>query len=272
MRSLVTPTFSEKATSAGAAVLEAAGKALSRIEVMTKEELLSSAELVLDGTPSIYALKDKNYRVLFTFGTDDQGEYALLADLVVHGGGEGLRPLGANNPRTNMLVDPSRNMMIDPTRNMMIDPRRNMMVDPHRNMMIDPRRNMMIDPKRNMMLDVRRNMMIDPARNFSIDPKRNWQINPTQNSVWDGPLLFDLQNNASGFVVRATEQVALLFNQRSEFVSAIIRANDKNWNLFDRDGSWTGFLVHNGAEGFNQFDVQNRWIGFLVGELDRVDA
>lgn len=271
MRYFVTPTFSEKVTSAGAEVLASAANAMSRIEGATKDELAGAAAL-LETNPIIYALRDRNFRVLFTFGSDDEGDYALLLDLIVHGSADTPRAFPKHDPKLNMMVDPKRNMMIDPTRNMMIDPNRNMMIDPRRNMMIDPRRNMMIDPQRNMMIDVRRNMMIDPARNMGIDPKRNWQINPRQNSAWDGPLLYSLSGELAGFLVRANEKVALLFKPSGEFASSVVKAGEKNFNCFGREGNWTGFLVHNGADGYNQFDVDGRWIGFLVGEPQLVDA
>ena len=248
MRYLVTPTFSEKVTSAGKQVLSSAAFAMSYFEESTKQELLDKA-LLLDGDPNIYALRDKNFRVLFTLGVDDEGDYALLLDLIVHGDTDTPNPWATRNPTLNMMLDPHRNMMIDPRRNMMIDPRRNMMIDPRRNMTIDPRQN----------------MMIDPSRNMGIDPKRNWQIDPHRNTAWSGPLLYNISNKQVGFVIRANEKVALLFDSNSNFESSIISAGEKNLNLFGRDGGWTSFMVRNGADGYNQFDLNGQWIGFLVG-------
>jgi hypothetical protein len=115
--------------------------------------------------------------VAASFGSDSEGEYALLVDLIVQSG-EPLRPLPSRDPRQNMMIDPNRNMMIDPRRNMMIDPQRNMMVDPNRNMMIDPNRNMMIDPRRNSLIDPNRNSLIDPRRNTllrqTLRSRREW--------------------------------------------------------------------------------------------------
>lgn len=272
MRYLVTPAFSEKVTSAGPDVLQAASAVMGLIEQQSKEQLQATATILMDGEPSIYSLKLKNSRIFLSFGKDNAGEYALILDITFHSENNNFRPLSADDPKKNMMVDPFRNMMINPLRNMMIDPKRNMMIDPFRNMMIDPMRNMMIDPKRNMMLDLQRNMMIDPARNFSLDPKRNWAINPSQNSAWGGPLVYDLNKKITGFIVRANEQVSLLFNTDGTLNGSLIQAGEKNVNVFNRERKWVGFLVHNGAEGFNQFDLTKSWIGFVVGEIQPVMA
>ena len=265
MRYLVTPSFSEKVIRSNPRVLAAVGGALKIVETSTRDQLVASTEPLLGGNDGIYVLRGTGFKFLLSFGTDDEGEYALLVDLIVHSD-ELLRPLPSQDPRQNMMIDPNRNMMIDPNRNMMIDPNRNMMIDPNRNMMIDPNRNMMIDPRRNMMIDPNRNMMIDPRRNYSIDPKRNWLINPRRNSVWDGPYLYDLKGDVSGFMVRANEQVALLFDTNADFIGPVIPAGS-NYNLFDDVGNWIGFFISNGGQGYNRFDVSGRWIGYVVGEI-----
>jgi hypothetical protein len=267
MRYLVTPAFSEKVTSIGGETLAAARKAMARVEGASKEQILSAAQPVTDMDPAIYTLPNGNSPIFLTFGSDHEGDYALILDITVHGAAKAFQPVPSEDPRKNPIIDPFRNMLIDPTRNMLIDPNRNMLVDPFRNMLIDPSRNMMIDPARNMMIDLRRNMTIDPARNFSLDPKRNWLINPNRNSAWAGPYLYDLKRDVAGFVIRANEKVALLFNPDGSLASSVIQAGEKNFNLFSRDGNWTGFFVHNGAQGFNRFDGQKRWDAFLVGEL-----
>jgi hypothetical protein len=172
---------------------------------------------------------------------DQEGEYALLVDIVAQGGSP-LRPLPSRDPQRNMMIDPSRNMMIDPTRNMMIDPNRNMMIDPSRNMMIDPR------------------------RNYQIDPRRNWLIDPRRNTAWDGPYLYALSGEVAGFIVRANDKVALLFDNQANFVGPLIPARD-NFNLFDEGGRWIGYFVPNGREGYNQFDLSGRWGGYVVGSI-----
>ncbi|PND26783.1 hypothetical protein [Sinorhizobium sp. M4_45] len=265
MRYLVTPSFSEKVTRSSPRVLAAVGVALKAVETATRDQLVASTEPLLESDVGIYVLKGSEFQILLSFGTDAEGEYALLVDLIVQGGGP-LRPLPSRDPNQNMMIDPRRNVMIDPNRNMMIDPNRNMMIDPRRNMMIDPRRNMMIDPRRNMMIDPNRNMMIDPRRNYLIDPKRNWLIDPRRNTVWDGPYLFDLRGAVSGFLVRASDKVAILFDEHANFIGPVVPAGD-NYNVFDKAGIWTGFLVPNGVEGFNRFDVSGRWSGFVVGDI-----
>jgi hypothetical protein len=141
-----------------------------------------------------------------------------------------------------------------------------MMIDPNRNMMIDPRRNMMIDPNRNMMIDPNRNMMIDPRRNMMIDPNRNPLIDPRRNTVWDGSYLYDLNGAVSGFIVRANDKVALLFDQQANFIGPVVPAGD-NYNLFDDGGRWIGFFASNGSKGSNRFDVSARWNGYVVDEI-----
>jgi hypothetical protein len=265
MRYLVTPSFSEKVARSSSQVLPGIGDALKTIETSDRDKLVSSIEAFLEKDVGIYVLKGPQFQILLSFGADILGEYALLVDLIVDGGLP-MRPLPSRDPRQNMMIDPNRNMKIDPRRNMMIDPNRNMLIDPRRNMMIDPNRNMLIDPRRNMMIDPNRNIMIDPRRNPFIDPQRNWLIDPRRSTAWDGPYLHDLSGAVVGFVVRANDKVALLFDQDAVFVGPVIPAGD-NYNLFDGVGRWTGFLVSNGAQGFNKFDGSGRWNAYVVGQI-----
>lgn len=266
MRLLATPSFSEKVTRSDNETKSTVADLLNRLEAEARDQLMSMLEALPGTDEGIYVYKTGATQVFISFGVDEEGEYALLVDLIV----KSVTTPGAagvlKDPRRNPLVDPNRNMGIDPRRNPLIDPRRNMMVDPHRNMMIDPRRNMMIDPRRNMMVDPRRNTMIDPQRNQFIDPRRNWLLNPRNNSLWNGPYLYDVRGVPTGFFVRASDSVANLFAMDATYVGPAVAAN-KNYNLFDRDGRWTGFLVSNGGGGFNSFDVSNVWNGFVTSEI-----
>jgi hypothetical protein len=69
-----------------------------------------------------------------------------------------------------------------------------------------------------------------------------------------------------GFIVRASDKVALLFDQRAKYIGPLIPAGN-NYNLFDSAGRFIGFFVPNGSEGFNRFDVSGRWSGYVVGEI-----
>jgi hypothetical protein len=266
MRYIVTPTFSEKVIRSSSKILAEIGQAINLIEQSSKEWLLNNVEAILNDQISIYVLKMSECRILLSFGNDATGEYALLADLIVHGFGGSFNPPILKNPRTNPMIDPNRNMTIDPNRNMTIDPNRNMTIDPNRNMIIDPRRNMTIDPNRNMTIDPNRNMTIDPRRNMTIDPNRNWIINPKQNAAWDGPYLYSRNYNIEGFIVRANDKVSLLFEPNGNWAASIIEAG-KNYNIFTPSNKWMGFLVPNGAQGFNKFSFNNQWDGFIVGKI-----
>jgi hypothetical protein len=252
MRLLATPTFSEKL-----ALMDDDGRAeVSQVISIIREvdkAALSDQSSGLDVRAldaSITTIRKGRYRLYVTFASDAEGEYLLLLDIGVEGV-ESRHRAGVFAAR-----DPRKNMSFDPNRNMMIDPRRNMMIDPNRNMMIDPRRNMMIDPNRNMMIDPRRNMMIDPNRNMMIDPRRN--------RFFGGPYFYGVDLSQEGFVVRANEQISLIFDMSARYRGFMVLSDGGAGNLFDLTGAWTGFLVPTQNEVVLRFDTSGRWIGILV--------
>lgn len=73
-------------------------------------------------------------------------------------------------------------------------------------------------------------------------PNRNWLLDPRRNTAWDGPYLYDLSNRPEGYVVRANDDVALLFDTSGKLTGSLIAAGETNYNLFDRHGKWMAFL------------------------------
>ncbi|MDA3895279.1 MAG: hypothetical protein PF482_03910 [Desulfobacteraceae bacterium] len=120
----------------------------------------------------------------------------------------------------------------------------------------DPRRNQMFDPNRNMTIDPRRNMTIDPNRNMTIDPRRN--------RYYGGPYIYNTQLKQVGFLVRANENVSLIFDMSARFISYIVSTGSGNLNIFDISGAWIGFLVPTQNEVLLHFDAAARWIGIII--------
>ena len=245
MKLLVTPGFTEKLASIPKEGLAEISSIVSFVKEAEKNTLVDGAKgfEVRQLSSEIWSIRAGNYRAYGSIGTDEEGEYFLLLDISV----EAVRTstqssfFAAKDPRTNPSLNPNQNMAIDPRRNMMIDPRRNMMIDPNRNMLIDPRRNMMIDPNRNM--------MIDPRRNRS----------------YGGPFVYDQHLNQEGFVVRANDEVSLVFeSQRAKFTGFIVQKDGNGANMFDPTGRWIGFLVSAGDDVLLRFDPAGQWTGLVV--------
>ncbi|KZK91907.1 hypothetical protein PsAD46_01435 [Pseudovibrio sp. Ad46] len=273
MKIVATPSFSEKIAAIGPNSFPYLSSAFAFLEKNDRTQLEKHLVLLTGKEEGVYVLVHHGLRIFLSFGHDKDGEYVLLADLAfsdssqpsyLSSNGQAMSP--TEDPRRNINIDPNRNMTIDPRRNMTIDPNRNMTIDPNRNMTIDPRRNMTIDPNRNMTIDPNRNMMIDPRRNRMLNPKANTFINPNMNSVWSGTYLYSIDGLPTGYFVRASEKVALLFNHSADFVGFSVPANS-NFNLFNPNGEWVAFFARTDQGGFNQFDTSCRWMGFTTREI-----
>lgn len=270
MRFLVTPTFTEKMASIPSDGISDISHFINLINKAEKSDLINGSYgldvRVLDS--DILTIRRKKYRIYASIGSDEEGEYILLLDIALEGGESVSRSsfFATKDPRTNYMLDPNRNMAIDPRRNMTIDPRRNMTIDPNRNMTIDPRRNMTIDPRRNMTIDPNRNMTIDPRRNMTIDPNRNMTIDPRRNRSYGGPYLYSQGLEQEGFIVRANDQISLIFDQSAHFTGFIIfcKNESENGNIFDLSGSWVGFVVPTQSEVLLKFDTSGQWKGIIV--------
>ncbi|MCF6156937.1 MAG: hypothetical protein E3K36_17250 [Candidatus Brocadia sp.] len=120
----------------------------------------------------------------------------------------------------------------------------------------NPRTNYTYDPNRNYLIDPRRNMMIDPNRNMMIDPRRN--------KFYGGPYVYTKDLEQIGFVVRANENVILIFDQSAHFVDFGVKAEHGNINIFSVNGSWNGFLVPTQQEVYLRFNTMNQWTGLTI--------
>ncbi|PBB98370.1 hypothetical protein [Mesorhizobium sp. WSM3862] len=268
MRFVVTPEFTTKLTQVSPSGLRELGAVIELIETREKSDILVGSDGVRVRTLSerFITFEVGEYTVFTSLESDQQGEYLLLLDLSSEESeaGQATGFPTANDPRRNMMLDPNKNVSIDPRRNMLVDPNRNMMIDPNRNMMIDPNRNMMIDPNRNMMIDPNRNMMIDPNRNMSIDPRRNMMIDPRRNRYYGGPFVYDTKLNQEGFLVRANDEVSLIFDMSGKFAKFIVKNGSDGANVFDTKRKWVEFLIKPEAELFLRFGLNRRWLGIVV--------
>ncbi|AFL73267.1 hypothetical protein [Thiocystis violascens] len=268
MKFLVTPDFNEKLASLATEGLVAIAGIASYIKNTSRENLIRDRSEIEVRTLSseILVLKNGNYSVFASFDGGSDEEYLILLDIVEEAQSVSSRSgfIATKDPRKNPTLDPNRNMTIDPRRNMTIDPRRNMTIDPNRNMTIDPRRNMTIDPRRNMTIDPNRNMTIDPRRNMTIDPNRNMTIDPRRNRYYGGPYLYDVNLNQEGFVVRANEEISLIFDSSARFTSYLVSNGKEGKNIFDVSGKWIGFVIPAKDDVLLKFDTSGQWMGIIV--------
>lgn len=229
MKLLVTPGFTEKLASIPKEGLAAISLIVSFVKEAEKNTLADGAKgfEVRQLSSEIWSIRAGNYRAYGSIGTDEEGEYFLLLDISVEDVGTSTQSsfFAAKDPRTNPSLNPHKNMAIDPRRNMAIDPRRNMMIDPNRNMMIDPRRN----------------------------------------RSYGGPFVYDQRLNQEGFVVRANDEVSLVFeSQRAKFTGFIVQNGSNGANMFDPTGRWIGFFVSAGDDVLLKFDPSGQWTGLVV--------
>lgn len=124
----------------------------------------------------------------------------------------------------------------------------------------------MYNPRLNSAIDPRRNMTIDPRRNMTIDPNRNMTIDPRRNKFYGGPYLYNLKLEQEGFIVRANDQVSLIFDGSARFKRFIVFCTNgtDNGNVFDFSGHWKEFVVpaQNGVH--LRFDTTGQWVGIIV--------
>ncbi len=106
------------------------------------------------------------------------------------------------------------------------------------------------------------NHNINPIFNHNINPIFNHNINPLYNPNFDGYYLFDINSNSIGYILRADDDIMLLFNPQNSLQSYCVR-NSIDGYLIYNNGNWTGNLISDGDSGYNYFSKNNEWIGYV---------
>ena len=124
----------------------------------------------------------------------------------------------------------------------------------------------MINPKYNYTINPRYNYRINPLYNNFLDPKSNYSIDPQRNINYNAPFLYDLKLTSRAFLVRANEDVLLVFDSRGEFANFAVRSSH-GFVVFDTNNEWKEHWVAVGNAGWLRFDGSSNWIGLVVSTL-----
>jgi hypothetical protein len=270
-QTLVAPAFAKKVAAAEGRVRSDVAQFLtwlqtiSRPDLIKRSALLTRAAVGADETSAIYAFRQsERTRVIFTFANDNSGEYVLLVDLIVYSvEGSGPQIFAAKNPVYDGTVNPQLNGAINPNFNGQLNPNFNGSINPNFNGAINPRFNGSINPAFNGSINYKFNSSINPAFNSSINPLFNSNINPNFNALFGGPFIYELPTTRRGYLVKANENVGLIFSMKGLF-EAIAVKTDHGYVVFDKDNNWSEHWVADSQGGFLRFDLNNQWIGFVV--------
>jgi hypothetical protein len=270
MRYFIAPDFGKKIAGQSTEILQLVSSAIRTISASSKQDLLKHGlfnvpPLILENNIIVFSSKSQDFGIYLTFGNDQNGEYALLLDFTLRRKtpSVSLTPT-YRNPRTNSAYNPNFNSAINPTFNSAINPTFNSAINPTFNSSINPTFNSAINPTFNSSINPTFNSAINPTFNSSINPNLNSTINPRLNSAYSGPFIYSLQLQQEGFMVRANDNVELIFNPNNQFMAICIKANQEVFVLFDTKNKWTGFLVTANSEVRLIFDLTNKWTGLVV--------
>ena len=271
MKLIMTPEFSDKAVSSGSETLGDAAKFATAIEKLSISQLDGDpAFQKVSGEAELYIWKGSSAWIIFSVEARDGGEeYALAADVVSHAAqGGSARPASGgyyatNDPKRDSSINPLRNSAINPTKNSTINPRFNSQINPRFNSQINPRFNSQLNPRFNSQLNIRYNSSINPRFNSSLNPRFNSAINLRRNRSFGGPFVYDLNLNQIGYLVRANDDVTLVFDPESELMWVAVKHGNGGFVVFKDGTEFTEHWEANGQGGFNRFDA-DKWTGFVV--------
>ena len=96
------------------------------------------------------------------------------------------------------------------------------------------------------------NSSINPNFNSSINPLYNTLINPNYSANFNGFYLWQWNSSAlTGFVVRASNQVLLIYNLGVQWCSFGVVVSPGTVIQFDLNGNWIGTWISNGCGNYN---------------------
>ena len=156
------------------------------------------------------------------------------------------------------------NAEINPKFNASINPKSNANINPVFNANINPKFNASINPKFNANINYKFNASINPSFNSSINPLYNYSINPLMNSAFDGPFIYDLAMDPTGFIIRTNDEVILLFDKHGKFNGVGARNAVGGYTIFSLDNEWIGQFIPTPSRIMLWFGAENEWLGTVV--------
>ncbi len=266
MKLLVSPEFSAKLSALSPSDVQQVAAFLQTVAANDKTALLEGkshqAKLLGDG---VYVLKIGQMRLYFTFGNDTEGEYVLILDATTEQAKTGSRELFATkNPKTNTALNPAFNTTINPKYNTTLNPRYNTTINPKYNTTLNPRYNTTINPKYNTTLNPRYNTTINPRYNTRLNPRYNTSINPQMNCAFGGPYLYGADLQQEAYLVRANDNVELVFDLSGNHLGQLVRVNDNVRAQFNANNEWEGYIVRANNDVSLRYDADGDWIGLVV--------
>ena len=234
MKLLVSPEFSAKLSALSPSDVQQVAAFLQTVAANDKTALLEGkshqAKLLGDG---VYVLKIGQMRLYFTFGNDTEGEYVLILDATTEQAKTGSRELFATkNPKTNTALNPAFNTTIN--------------------------------PKYNTTLNPRYNTTINPRYNTRLNPRYNTSINPQMNCAFGGPYLYGADLQQEAYLVRANDNVELVFDLSGNHLGQLVRVNDNVRAQFNANNEWEGYIVRANNDVSLRYDADGDWIGLVV--------
>jgi hypothetical protein len=234
MRFLVSPEFSAKLAALSASDIQHVANFLEAVGVADEDQLLEGktfpVSLLEEG---VYVSRLGKSRIYFTFGTETEGEYVLLLDATTEQPTMASQQLFATrNPRTNSSLNPKLNSSINPQFNASLNPKSN--------------------------------ASINPQFNASLNPKFNASINPRMNRAFGGPYCYSTDLAQEAYIVRANDNIELVFNLLGEHVGQLVRVNEQIKVQFTANNDWVGYFVRANEYVLLRFSVDGNWIGLVV--------
>jgi hypothetical protein len=264
VRLLASPEFSGKISALSVTDIQRVSQFVERIKVSDKEALTVDAAVAFLES-SVYVAKLGQTRLYFTIGNDPDGEYVLLLDASAQHDrpylGELFTP---KNPKTNVALNPRLNFQINPTLNQSLNPMWNQSINPAWNQSINPAWNQSINPAWNQSINPAWNQSINPSWNHSINPAWNHSINPTWNRAFGGPYIYSKDLEKEGYLVRANDQVEVLFDLSGAHIGELVKANDKVRLQFDKKCKWVAYAVRANDDVALLFSKDAKWEGQII--------
>jgi hypothetical protein len=243
MKYLVTPQFSDKLATLAPVALSLVAKTIAAVTKLSLQDLETTnlPSYIVPLGENIYMLNADGVRIMATTTQAGEDIAILFLDIIDYSGtGHG----GEGPPRR----DPRRNSRANPTLNHTINPIFNHSINPIFNHNVNPIFN----------------HSINPVFNHAINPIFNPSINPRRNSLYDGPFVYDRSNNMTGFTVKASDVVVLLFTLDGKADGFGVRNSVDGYTLFTAENQWVGQLVPAPDDVLLKFGKDNQWTGILV--------
>jgi hypothetical protein len=264
VRLLASPEFSGKLSALSAADIEHVSQLVDRIKQADKEALMLDAEVAFLAS-NVYVARLSQTRLYFTIGSDPDGEYVLLLDASF----EQDRPFvgdffASKDPKSNSALNPRFNTQLNPAYNHSINPAYNHGINPAYNHSINPAYNHSINPAYNHSINPAYNHSINPAYNHSINPAYNHSINPAWNRAFGGPYIYSKTLGKDGYLVRASDQVEILFSIAGARLGELVRVNDQVRVRVSDKNKWDGYVVRANDDVSLLFSTSGKWEGQII--------